>query len=628
MMAKGTKKNLSHGRKKSESPPNRSRSDYAAEQQEREAFLDRMNVTDPKERELYARACTSELDLNSILASSDPVEQLFMALALVEQNKGRINRVAHALVPERTSVRDSMRIHSKAMEAIFKDRDDVLGTLHVLGKMKDRIEADLTRLTILENEFLVHLARLNEKQRSAIDAIDPGLTETARLLELHGLLRTLAGPDGAVVVDEFCEFLTTKGHGRPVDPIVKQGLVKRLKTRLVGDQDRTESLSADTIFEPSKPTAINEMLGGNDPTAIVPEQVDESVSEITNSADDTTPRAAERAEGEHAKDGVERRTSPSDEPLLRITLDEIETMGNEAAGAEENTRHTLEADAALRPIAAEKDVPGGNDAAADPRPLFEKQTASRGGHAAPLPDVYDALSVSPELSQCGGKLDHDTGNENLSERDRGIAPSEWFDSEFATGAVCSSRPSIPAKIDERDAIPSSVITMVEGRFHDPDLWLRPDLGGSGLRVVQRKGKSPLLPSYNAAFLPPGRTLAALASTAGYDPVFRDRVASWDDKEAASDGPSAPGNFKQMTMDEVEILVEKAVRRSVESARMFETNIQVDQAQLAMMTRFWMLLIIGGNRPELLLSLWGGDYFDGVHGHDPGLGNDGYLQVVG
>ncbi|MXO92595.1 hypothetical protein GRI62_03115 [Erythrobacter arachoides] len=129
-------------------------------------------MTDPEDRKLFSRLLTSGIDLTKVLSETDPVEQVTLAMEAVEKNKRKFDRMQHAYVPERTALRDTMRIGSKAMAAIIEDRNDARRALLLVSRIRAEQEAKIARLTLIENELLVHFAGLTERQTEAFQALD------------------------------------------------------------------------------------------------------------------------------------------------------------------------------------------------------------------------------------------------------------------------------------------------------------------------------------------------------------------------------------------------------------------------------------------------------------------------
>lgn len=198
------------------------RRQYAADQQRREAWLDTLGVTEPEDRKLFSRLLTSGIDMTSVLSEADPDEQVALAMELVEKNKRKFDRMEHAYVPERTAVRDTMRIGSKAMAAIVEDRNYVRRALLLVARIRAEHEAKIARLTLLENELLVHFAGLTERRNAAFQALDLGPAVTARVLEFNELLRSQTDREDAPSVDNFLAWCTSrKGKKKDADEVLE-----------------------------------------------------------------------------------------------------------------------------------------------------------------------------------------------------------------------------------------------------------------------------------------------------------------------------------------------------------------------------------------------------------------------
>ena len=196
------------------------RRDYAAQQQRRDAWLDALGVTNPEDRKLFSRLLTSGIDMTSVLSEADPDEQVALAMESVEKNKRKFDRIEHTYVPERTALRDTMRIGSKAMAAIVEDRNYVRRALLLVARIRAEHEAKIARLTLLENELLVHFAGLTERQNAAFRALDLGPALIARVLEFHGLLRSQPSREDAPSVDDFLVWCASrKGAKKDADEV-------------------------------------------------------------------------------------------------------------------------------------------------------------------------------------------------------------------------------------------------------------------------------------------------------------------------------------------------------------------------------------------------------------------------
>ncbi|KLE31277.1 hypothetical protein AAW00_14040 [Aurantiacibacter luteus] len=104
-----------------------------------------------------------------------------------------------------------MRVGSKAMAAIIEDRNDARRALLLVARIRAEQEAKIARLTLIENELLVHFAGLTERQNAAFQALDLGPAVTARVLEFHGLLRSKTGQEDAPTGDDFLEWCASRG---------------------------------------------------------------------------------------------------------------------------------------------------------------------------------------------------------------------------------------------------------------------------------------------------------------------------------------------------------------------------------------------------------------------------------
>lgn len=624
-MGKRAKKNSGEGREPEAGTARPSRREYEAEQQKREALLDRMGITDPEERKLYARASSSELDPTVVLAEPDPAAQVRLALALVDENKRRIDRMAHTFVPERTKVRSTMRVGSEAMKNIVKDRSEVLKTLLMLGKIRASLEAELAQNLLLTNEYLVHLAGLTKREGAAMQATGSGPAALARLLEMHGLLKDMAGASGAKLMDDLTEFLEERGRKRRVDCEVQDAVLERVQESLYEQREHANAWSKDANNRPTEPPsndadeANSESEEHSDSGVVEPPrtrasetdeaQVETSGDQITDSGE-----LPEEVVETHGNEG----TSGSPEPGKSQTgggPPSDPTVSENTANDEANSSGTASSDDHDRKIKRRRLLED-MDAASSVYLRAEKYLAKHPSDGVEAQDCAEEDAVEPSSSD---PIDNTAGELGRSE-------NGWFESEFARGTASPARPAIPARIDERDPIKEETLMIIEGGISNPDLWLKPDLGKSGLRMVQRVGPSPLLPSYRQEFLPEAATFSALASTIDNDPKFVERFNWWDGEFTAELARLAIAAQDMADTTEVENIVRKSVEKSIKTARMFVSDLPVDAQQIETLMRYWIVLLIGPGRPEHV-AMWGPGYFVGVHGHDPGLGDEGYLQIT-
>ena len=242
------------------------RREYAAEQQRREALLDALGMSDPEERKLFSRLLTSGVDLTSVLSEADPVEQVALAMELVEKSKRKFDRMENAYVPERTALRDTMRIGSKAMAAIVKDRDDSCRALLLVARIRAEQEAKIARLTLLENELLVHFAGLTERQNAAFRSLDLGPASIARVLEFHGLLRSQTGQEEAPTVDDFIAWCASRGNeGESVGDVLEALRETFLSAEVMASGPHDLSGSQPNPNTPDEPSMNLEETSHNDP---------------------------------------------------------------------------------------------------------------------------------------------------------------------------------------------------------------------------------------------------------------------------------------------------------------------------------------------------------------------------
>ena len=611
-MAKRAEKISLQGRKGAAGRAKRSRSEYASDQRERDAFLDRMNITDQAMRELYGRARSSHVDLARFLNVADPEERLTLIQAMIEDRGRSIDRMAHLLVPERTSLRPAMRIDSKATQDVFADRDHVLRTLFVLGLMRAEIAAQDAEIMRIENEYLAHLASLTELESKAICAIDPGGAALARLMELYGHLNTIKGPDAAALVKDLDEFLEQRGHGLPVDPVVRDRLLERLEISLGTEPDHTEielggvnpGLEESTIGEQRDDLSISSCYP--DPDVGVGDE------DLSGSAGDCS---------EQAQQPIQDAPQQSDEEAINQMVDSCLAGVN---GAE--LRSGGEAHPELEPVEIGSLEEWTDDETA---PSDLRDDAAACSATPPLPGTIagDLEAVGEDPRQL--PVDEPAVGYPPADYALGFPETEratWFESDFAPGSVSPWRPAILARIDEREAVSDQVKMIVEGGMVDADIWLKPDFAESGLRLVQRAGRSSLLPPYNAVFLPPKLTMLGVAGTVTIDPAESDRFDCWGRQTIQNNAIGDFGHGAIASSEEVEDMVRKAITKSIETERIFTPNIVIDERQLGMMTRYWILLLLAVNRPNLI-SVFGPSYFHGVHGHDPGLGDEGYFEII-
>lgn len=543
---------------------------------------------------------------------ADPEERLTLIQAMIKEKGRSIDRMAHLLVPERTSLRPAMRIDSKATQDVFADRDHVLQTLFVLGIMRAEIAAQDAEIMRIENEYLAHLASLTELESKAICAIDPGAAALARVLELYGHLKTIKGPDAARLVKDMDEFLEQRGHGLPVDPVVRDRLLERLEISLGTEPDHTE-IELNGVDPDLEESTIGEQRDDLSISSCYPyPDVGVGNEDLSGSAGDCS---------EQAHQPIQDAPQQSDEEAINHMVDSC-----------------------LAGVSGAKPRPGG-EAHPELEPVEIESLEERVGYEAALSSPRDdaaACSATPPLpGTIAGDLE--TVGEaplplSVDEPALGLLPADdavgfsetelatWFESDFAPGCVSPWRPAIFARIDERNPASDHLKMIVQGGMADADIWLTPDLAESGLRLVQRAGSSSLLPPYNAVFLPPKLTLLGLAGTVTIDPVKSNRFDCWDRQTIQNNTFGEFGQGANASSEEVEDMVRKAITKSIETERIFTPNILIDERQLAMMTRYWILLLLAANRPDLI-SVFGLNYFLGVHGHDPGLGDEGYFEII-
>ncbi|KLE35960.1 hypothetical protein AAW00_06320 [Aurantiacibacter luteus] len=247
------------------------------------------------------------MDLTSVLSEADPVEQVALAMELVEENKRKFDRMEHAFVPERTALRDTMRVGSKAMATIVEDRNDVRRALLLVARIRAELKAKIARLTLLENELLVHFAGLTERQNAAFRALDSGPAVIARVLEFHGLLRSKARQEDANTVDDFIAWCASRGKAIKGRDEVLEGLREGARTYIQSLEPATEDRYVDD--EPGSFTEAQDEVG---------EDLSSDFATLTDTPAEWDKVHSDDAEGGHemapAKPDISRFEEPANVP--------------------------------------------------------------------------------------------------------------------------------------------------------------------------------------------------------------------------------------------------------------------------------------------------------------------------
>lgn len=612
-MGKSTKKNSSSSRKHAETRPSRSRSEYAAGQRERDSFLDRMNILDPTLRELYARARSSHIDLADILSIADPHEQLAKTQSLIDDKKRSIDRLASLLVPERTSLRPAMRIDSKATEDIFGDRDEVLKVLYILGLIRAENAAKDAEIERIETQFLAHLARLTELQSKAVKAIDLGPAALARVLELYGHLRAIKGPNAANLIDDLYAFLEQRGHGRPVKKQIGDALKEHLETSLnAGSQDPDEIPDAH----------VSAAIDGNAENAS--DQIQNAEADLPEESNLEQPaplgdRNNAPEFGSLPPDGLANSSSDydavsTDNPLSVRYSTDSKGSENPLAKTSEEASISGETKAEQEPVSS----------ASEPIETDEK-IAKRGQSC---PGITDEEPAAPKSESRGseGQGNSDKPRGNFDGASRTTTTDSWIKSHFPPGSRSPSRDTIPARVNERGPVSEITISRLETGLIDHDIWLEPNFAQTGLRLVQHRGTSPLLPSYNNSVLPPKQTMVGLAGSLKTNLFISEKFRFWDGRRRERSVEEGGDGGAIATPQEVIDMVRRAVVESFETERLFNVALDMSAQQIETRTRYWILLLLAKNSPDLIPS-FGSGFFSGVHGHDPGLEDAGYFEVI-
>ena len=612
-MGKRTKKNSPSSRTRAETRSSRSRSEYAAEQRERDSFLDRMNILDPTLRELYARARSSHIDLADILSLADPQEQLAKTQSLIDEKKRSVDRLASLLVPERTSLRPTMRIDSKATKDIFGDRDEVLKVLYILGLIRAENAAKDVEIERIQTEFLAHFARLTELQSKAVKAIDLGPAALARVLELYGHLRAIKGPNGANLIDDLCAFLEQRGHGRPVKNQISDALKELLEASLnAGSHD------PDEIPDAHVSAAIN----GNAENTSDQIQIAEADSPEEANLEQPAPlgdcnNAPEF--GSSPPDGVANPSSEydavsTDDPLSVRYSTNSKCIENSLAKTSEEASISVETQAGQDPVSS-----------ASESIETDEKIAKRGQSRAEIKNEEPAAPQSDSRGSKGQGIP-DEPREDFNVASRTTTTDGWIKSHFPRGSRSPSRDAIPARVNERGPVSEITISRLEAGLIDHDIWLEPNFAQTGLRLVQHRGTSRLLPSYDNSVLPPKQTMVGLAGSIEANLFMTERFRFWDGQRREPSVEERGDRDAIATPLEVFDMVRRAVVQSFETEQLFNVALDISAQQIDTRTRYWILLLLAKNSPDLIPS-FGSGFFYGVHGHDPGLKDAGYFEVL-
>ncbi len=414
-------------------------------------------------------------------------------------------------------------------------------------------------------------------------------------------------------VEDLITFLEENGHGRPVDKLVRDRLKALLVTNLDTEAHAKGFPTCETDDEPSKATLHNaksvqwnshlvaeEGLGRRDPTQSF------SSNRPTLAGD---VRGGDVSNEDHHAASAQLQDDPYSEFIPAAPLHDNEAVpATPRAGEGAN-----DGDKVKGPVPASSNLPNLHSGRTD---RVSPADGSGGNDDA----LGSGGSDRPESWSSSDQLMSEL-SAGLSDISRG----DWFESEFERGTMSPFRPHMSARIDEREPVSGHVrMIMTHGVPHE-DYWSKPNLSKSSLRLVQRAGRSPQLPSFRPHFLPPATTFTALADYAGKDAADGKGFSLWGSMKTPSGRNYQSSDPILASFEDLDAMVLQAILRSVESLRTIHPNVDIDAAQTRMLTRYWVILLLSENCPERL-STMATSYVSGVHGHDPGLGDAGYFEV--
>ena len=542
----------------------KTRAEYSEVNRNRDALLDSVGLNSPENKTLRGRIDSLKIDGLFAMMPDDPMDRIDRYRGLIEGRLKSLPAYAFYDLKPKMKIDGSVSIRSERMESIIEDADEIQKSLTLSAGLIARLYEKLHEQIALHEELLAHAESVKQTHQQAMAALPGWSLELARFVEALGI-----------------QSETVKRNRTEIHNALKTALAE-----FVADDKRSDIMVAyledRSNIDEAIPTPSNDVTSKN---------IDEPIADIAPISEQSPPVT----------------------DTLAPTLEPASTIIEEAAIGVSPTDH-------IAPKVLDDVV----DEPAKPALSFCRDFNPAEHDIIP----FDPTRTNTEPTQGFCRIDGIEKGHRLS----GLFSQ--FDYQQIDGLESISA----QRMDQRSQLVKNLRagSSIESFGNHSSMWNKYDMPIGDYVMVQKKGRSPILPDYTPdTYLPPFRSLASYVSTLKTltnDPNLPSpqEMTIWDCLAEDADGKEYMryhingvhnGGDPQQAYDFIRRtgLFQTSV---LGHGRPFKASALVKEH----IARFWLFLVLGRMRGNMLNELWPDGFFHGVHGFDPVLGDEGHMVL--
>jgi hypothetical protein len=543
----------------------KTRGEYSEVNRNRDALLDSVDLNSPENKTLRGRIDSLKIDGLFAMLPDDPMDRIDRYRGLIEGRLKSLPAYAFYDLKPKMKIDGSVSIRSERMASIIEDADEIQKSLTLSAHVITSLYEKLHEQIALHEELLEHAKTVKQTQHQAMAALPGWSLELARFVEALGI-----------------QSETVKRNRTEIHNALKEALAE-----FVADDKRSDIMVAyledRSNIDEVIPTPSNDVTSKN---------IDEPIADIAPIFE----------------------PSPSATDMIAPTLELASTIAEIAT--------------------------------TDVSPL---------DHIAPtvLDNVVDQ-PAKPALSFCGdfNPADHDIipfdPTRTNTEPTQGICRIDGIEkghglsglfSQFDYEKIDGLKSILAQRMDQR----SQWVEHLRQPFSkncfgaSSNAWNKYDVPIGDYVIVQKKGRSSILPDYQLdTYLPPYHSMASYLGLLSdcapeIDLPLKGNLLIWDCLTEVANGEKymryhIDGRHRGGDPQQAYELIRQVVPLYLKLASSLTRPDNTSELVKEHMVRFWLFLLVGRMRGNMLNALWPDGFFHGVHGFDPVLKDKGHMVL--
>lgn len=543
----------------------KTRAEYSEVNRNRDALLDSVGLNSPENKTLRGRIDSLKIDGLFAMLPDDPMDRIDRYRGLIEGRLKSLPAYAFYDLKPKMKIDGLVSIRSERMESIIEDADEIQKSLTLSAGLIARLYEKLHEQIALHEELLAHAESVKQTHQQAMAALPGWSLELARFVEALGL-----------------QSETVKRNRTEIHNALKTALAE-----FVADDKRSDIMVAyledRSNIDEAIPTPSNDVTSKN---------IDEPIADIAPISEQSPPVT----------------------DTLAPTLEPASTIIEEAAIGVSPTDH-------ITPQV--------------------------------LDDVVDE-AAKPALSFCGdfNPAEHDIIPFDLTrtntEPTQGICRIDGIEkghglsglfSQFNYEQIDGLKSILAQRMDQRSQWVEHLRQPISKYCFgaSSNAWNKYDVPIGDYVIVQKKGRSSILPDYQLdTYLPPYHSMKSFLGFLNecaqkIDRPLKENLLIWDCLTEVANGEECMrhhvnGRHRGGDPQQAYDFIRQAVLLYLKMASSYARPDNTSELVKEHMVRFWLFLLVGRMRGDMLNTLWPDGFFHGVHGFDPVLKDEGHMVL--